>query len=73
MSDDAIPQAVWSGSFRVFGIDVHCHLLDNGQRVIDADSVHRLFAAMETFECSSPEHTAQIAAFAAWAQKRGRE
>ncbi len=34
-----IPKSVWSGSFNVFGVELKCHVLDNGQRVIEADSM----------------------------------
>lgn len=44
----ALPTSIWSGSFRVYGVDVKCHVLDDGQRVIEADSVAALFEAMGT-------------------------
>ena len=34
MSDE-LPRVVWSGTFRVFGIDLKCHTLSDGQRVIE--------------------------------------
>ena len=50
MSDDPdtrdLPKSVWSGSFRVFGVDIHCHVLETGERIIEADSIHALFEAM---------------------------
>ena len=33
------PKSVWSGTFNVFGVELKCHVLDNGQRVIERDSV----------------------------------
>jgi hypothetical protein len=36
------PQAVWSGSFTVFGVEIICHLLDNGQRVVEVESIEKL-------------------------------
>ena len=33
------PKSVWSGTFNVFGVELKCHVLDNGQRVIEKDSV----------------------------------
>ena len=33
------PKSVWSGTFNVFGVELKCHILDNGQRVIERDSV----------------------------------
>jgi hypothetical protein len=38
-----IPTAVWSGSFSVFGVELKCHVLDNGQRIIEADSMADFF------------------------------
>ena len=44
MSDE-IPKAVWSGTFSVGGIEMQCHVLDNGQRLIDAESMERFVSA----------------------------
>jgi hypothetical protein len=44
---DTTPKSVWSGTFRIFGVDVRCHVLDDGQRIIEADSVAELIEAME--------------------------
>lgn len=41
-----IPHTVWSGSFHIFGVEVKCYTLSNGQRVIEAASVEALFEAM---------------------------
>ena len=41
-----IPVAVWSGSFRLFGVDLKCHVLDDGQRVIEPESMEAMFDAM---------------------------
>ena len=66
MSDtpQPVPASVWSGSFRVFGIDVHCHVLDNGERIIEAGSMMRLLQAM----ASGPptDDQGDIDAFARW-------
>ena len=42
---DRLPKAIWSGSFSVLGVDVKCHVLDNGQRIIDSESIVELFDA----------------------------
>jgi hypothetical protein len=39
-------QSVWQGTFRLFGVDMKCHVLDDGTRIIEADSVRQLFEAM---------------------------
>lgn len=41
-----LPVAVWSGTFRVWGIDLKCHVLSNGQRIIEQDSFHAFMDAM---------------------------
>ena len=43
---ERLPRPVWSGSFHVFGVEVKCHCLDDGQRIIEADSMARLLEAM---------------------------
>ena len=30
----------------MFGVEVRCHVLEDGQRIIEADSIARLFGAM---------------------------
>lgn len=39
-------QATASATFIVFGVEVKCHVLDDGQRIIEADSAKALFEAM---------------------------
>jgi hypothetical protein len=41
-----IPVAVWSGTFKLFGIEVACHRLSDGRNIIEEESMHRLLAAM---------------------------
>jgi hypothetical protein len=43
MSDD-LPTAVWSGSFMLGNVEMRCHVLSTGERIIEADSVAALFA-----------------------------
>jgi hypothetical protein len=45
---DDVPTVVWSGSFRLFGIDVRCHRLSDGRNIIEEDSMRRLLAAMSS-------------------------
>lgn len=45
--DIAIPTAVWSGTFRVLGVDLQCHVLDDGRRIIDKDSFDEFMQALE--------------------------
>lgn len=41
-----VPVAVWSGTVRLFGVEVQCHRLDDGRNIIEEDSMRRLLAAM---------------------------
>lgn len=41
-----IPQAIWSGTFRLFGVDVKCHTLSDGRRIIEAESMAKVLDAM---------------------------
>lgn len=45
MSD--IPRSVAESEIVLLGVTLHCHVLDNGQRIIDSEDVARLFEAME--------------------------
>lgn len=38
--------AVWSGSFQLLGVEVRCHTLNNGQRIIEEESLAALLNAM---------------------------
>jgi hypothetical protein len=60
-----MPTSVWSGTFRVFGVDIRCHTLSDGQAIIEADSVAQLIEAME-----SPEgrDIGDLEDFIAWQQ-----
>jgi hypothetical protein len=41
--DDYIPQSIWSGELNVFGVSLRVHVLDNGQRIIEEQSLADLF------------------------------
>jgi len=34
--------SVWQGSFRIFGVEIKCHVLSDGRRIIEADSMAAL-------------------------------
>lgn len=42
----SLPASIWSGTFRIWGIDLKCHVLDNGQRIIEKDSFDQFMNAM---------------------------
>lgn len=48
-----LPKAVWSGTFRVYDVDLKCHTLDNGQRIIEADSMAEFLEAIGFGEAGS--------------------
>lgn len=45
---EELPRAIWSGTFHVFGVDLKCHVLSDGRRIIEADSLQKMFVAMLT-------------------------
>lgn len=59
----AIPTAVWSGSFTLLGVELKCHVLDNGKRIIEDASLADLMEAMEGGE---PIDENELHAFALW-------
>lgn len=69
MIGESIPQAVWSGSFRLFGVDLQCHVLDNGKRVIDEGSVVALLEAMS--KPGSELDNPSLAEFQRWMAGKG--
>jgi hypothetical protein len=58
---DYIPVAVWFGSFTIFGVELRCHVLSGGERIIEADSLADLFEAIE-----SGADPGDMAGFARW-------
>ena len=60
--NDQLPKSIWTGTFHVFGVDVVCHVLDDGSRVVETESVERLLSASDNpvlFDNSESD-------FAAW-------
>lgn len=41
-TQDDLPKAVWEGSFIVGGVEVKCVVLDDGRRIIEAESMEAL-------------------------------
>lgn len=60
-----IPKAIWSNSFTIMGVEVKCHVLDNGKRVIDADSVEAFFAALAS-RAMTPADNVDLDSFIRW-------
>ena len=63
------PKSVWQGTFRLFGVDVKCHVLDNGQRIIEADSLEELFTAIDDDIIRDPA-SADANEFFSWCKGR---
>ena len=70
MSD--VPHSVWQGSFRVFGVDIKCHVLSDGQRVIEAESMHNLMEAMANGSLDPMDTDNSEVEFANWIHGRGK-
>ena len=59
------PHVVSTGSFRIFEVELECYVLSDGQRIIEKDSMEKLFAAMET---TTPLDEEELRRFAEWMQ-----
>lgn len=66
MGDDVndLPKSVWSGSFNVFGVELKCHMLDNGLRIIDADSIDKFLNGLANADV--PAEDPNIEEFMKW-------
>lgn len=64
---EEIPTTTWSGTFTVFGVELKCHVLSNGQRVVEADSMHAL---MDRMEASGGAQDDRMEEFAKWQMGR---
>jgi hypothetical protein len=61
--------SIAQAEFTLFGVTLHCHVLSDGQRVIDANDIARLFEVMETGGPQDHDDAAMEAsleAFARW-------
>ena len=58
------PTAIWRGSFVLFGVEVKCHTLDDGQRIIEAESLYDLIQAIAN--PGTDIDVEQVKAFAEW-------
>ena len=43
MTTSDIPRSVWQGTFSLYGVEIECHTLEDGQRIIEGRSLERLF------------------------------
>lgn len=58
------PQSIWQGTFTMFGVEVRCHVLDDGRRIIEAESMTELLNAMAS--CNRVVDPKEIEGFAKW-------
>ena len=42
---ETLPRAVWAGTFKFFGIDLRCYVLEDGRRIIDAGDMSKMYDA----------------------------
>jgi hypothetical protein len=61
-----IPTAIWSGTFKLMGVELKCHTLSDGQRVIEAESMNAFFEAMENGEMRPDFDEPDWTAFYRW-------
>ncbi len=64
---DELPKAVWEGSFTLFGVKLRCAVLENGQRIVEAESFHAFLKAMD--ENPSLVNREELQAFQDWYRK----
>lgn len=60
----SVPSSIWQGSFNIFGVEVRCHVLSDGRRIVEAESFNALLLAMAS-DSVEEDHDA-INAFATW-------
>ncbi len=60
-----VPTATMAGTFEMCGVMLRCYVLEDGTRIIDAEDVVALFAAMESTDEGgiTPEQAEEFARF----------
>lgn len=62
-----LPRAVWSGSFRILGVDIQCHTLEDGRRIIDEDGLSTFIDALHDPRVPDDPHpSSELEAFKRW-------
>ena len=61
-----LPTVVWSGIFRFLGVEIKCHTLSDGQRIVESDSVRAFIEAMNNPASDDPHEKDTIEAFKSW-------
>lgn len=55
-TENLLPISTHQGSFVLFGVEVKCHRLSNGETIIEAESLDRLFEAMRYGEAKTLDY-----------------
>lgn len=63
-----IPGTVWSGTFTICGVELKCHTLADGTRIIEEDSMRDFFENLfdGTLTAADVQSDPDIDAFKAW-------
>jgi hypothetical protein len=59
----AVPASIWQGTFTLFGVEVKCHVLSDGQRIIEAESLRKVLEAMYS---GAELNQAEVVRFGRW-------
>ena len=65
-TEGRVPVAVWEGTFRLFGVDVRCYVLADGQRIVHAEDRAKLLPVLAGDPEGGPEDDDALVAFARW-------
>lgn len=63
MSGAAGLYSVAEATFTVFGVEMRCHVLNNGERVLEADGLEKFFDEHNFMPSESDEGMAALIAF----------
>lgn len=55
------PRSIACNTLTILGVELKVHVLDNGHRIIEADGMHALIAAMAAGAKLTPEEADQLA------------
>ena len=70
MTEGTLPSSVGYGEFTLFGVVMKCHVLSDGRRIIEAESMEKLFEAMAEPGCAVLDED-EIARYARWSRGEG--
>ena len=47
------PHSVWQGSFFLYGVEIKCHTLEDGQRIIEEGCFERLLDVLAAYKSAA--------------------